>query len=67
MNRLALVSVMVLAFGTALGATLISGASTNASEAQELVHTGSLPTPYQIAAWKATAVTTDYMPPAPPR
>jgi hypothetical protein len=67
MNRLVLSSLMVMAFGTALGASVISSDRITASGTHEALHSASLPTPAQIAAWKATATSTDYTPPAPPR
>jgi len=68
MNRLVLSSAMVMAFGTVFGTGLILDNHLTTSKSREPVQSSaSLPTSNQIAAWKATATTTDYIPPAPPR
>lgn len=67
MKALALPIALLMTLGSSVGATLIHVDRTNSSDTKRLEGAASLPTPEQIAVWKATATTTDYMPPAPPR
>jgi hypothetical protein len=66
MKRFALSGLMIMTLGTALGATLVHVDRTTSLEVKKPFESVSLPTPEQIAAWKATATTTDYIPPKAP-
>lgn len=68
MKRFVLAGLMITTLSTALGATLVygdRGAAVN-SDSQRQVHSTALPTPEEIAAWKATATVTDYIAPKAP-
>ncbi|HEU4653969.1 MAG TPA: hypothetical protein VFS47_08275 [Steroidobacteraceae bacterium] len=67
MKRFAFSSLLIMTLGTALGATLVRGDRVSAVQVRNSLHSDpSLPTPGQIAAWKATATTTDYIAPKAP-
>ena len=67
MKALALPIALLMTLGSSVGATLIHVDRVNPTDTKRLEDAISLPTPDQIAAWKATATVTDYIPPAPPR
>jgi hypothetical protein len=67
MKALALPMALLMTLGSSVGATLIRADRTSADDSKKLESVTSSPTQAQIAAWKATASTTDYTPPAPPR
>jgi hypothetical protein len=66
MKRFAFTLTMIMTLGTAVGATLVYGDRTSTDEVTSSLHTGALPTPEEIAAWKATATSTDYIAPKAP-
>ena len=67
MKALTLPIALLMTLGSSVGATLIHADRTSADDSKKLESVTSFPTQAQIAAWKATAATTDYTPPAPPR
>jgi hypothetical protein len=67
MKTLVLPFALLMTLGNSVGRPLLDAHRTNAVETKKLEGVTSLPTPYQIAAWKATATATDYIPPAAPR
>jgi hypothetical protein len=67
MKALALPFALLVTLANSAGTTLIQVDRTNAVENKKVERSTSLPTAHQIATWKATAVTTDYIPPSPPR
>jgi hypothetical protein len=66
MKAFALTGLIIMSLGTALGATLVYGQRVNTPDTRSPVQSTAIPTPEQIAAWKATASISDYLPPKAP-
>ncbi len=66
MKRFAFTSLMIMTLGTSLGTTLVRDRVDTAEVQNSTGSVAALPTPEQIAAWKATATTTDYIAPKAP-
>jgi len=67
MKRLAMIIVTSMTVSAALAASFVHGDPGHSTELQNAAHAQTLPTPEQIAVWKATATIADYTPPSPPR